>query len=90
MSFGVRSKAIMQNITNLEKISAVKITCNHCKTALTLPVGRNHPVETCVSCGELFPYNQILNFLRPFSGLKERLEHDDSVKISFISDGEVS
>jgi hydrogenase maturation factor HypF (carbamoyltransferase family) len=78
-----------KEITSLEKISAIKITCNHCKTELTLPVGRNHPIETCVSCGERFPYNQILNFLRQFSQLKERLDNDDSVKISFISKAEV-
>lgn len=79
----------MTTQTNFIDIQAVKITCNHCKTELTLPVGRNHPIETCVSCGERFPYNQILNFLRQFSQLKERLDNDNSVKISFISNGEI-
>jgi hypothetical protein len=73
---------------NTTQISGIKITCNHCKTELTLPVGRNHPLEYCVSCNEKFPYNQILNFLRQFSQLKERLDDDSSVKISFIAEGE--
>jgi hypothetical protein len=78
----------MQNITNLEEISAIKITCGHCKTELTLPAGRNHLPETCIGCGQWFPYNRILDFLRQFSQLKKQSEDNNCVKISFVSDGE--
>lgn len=76
-----------KEITDLAAIKAVKITRGYCQTELTLPIGRNHPLEICVGCGEWFPYNRILNFLKQFSQLKGGADNNN-VKISFVSDGE--
>ncbi len=76
---------IQESTTNLTKISSIKITCNNCKTELILPVGRNNPIECCVSCNEKFPYNQILEFMNQFSFLHRLLSNDNRVEISLIS-----